>query len=55
MEEVARFMGMKQHKQLSYAAKQLISREVCTLYTLYTYCKCEMGPKEILNGFNIND
>lgn len=58
MEEVARFMGMKQHKQLTYAAKQLISREVCTLYTLYTCrftCKCEMGPKEILNGFNIND
>ena len=29
MEEVARFTGMKQHKQLTYAAKQLISREVC--------------------------
>lgn len=28
MEEVARFTGMKQHKQLTYAAKQLISREI---------------------------
>ncbi|XP_062607136.1 chromosome transmission fidelity protein 18 homolog [Saccostrea cucullata] len=28
MEEVARFQGMKQHKQLTYAAKQLISREI---------------------------
>ncbi|KAK3091861.1 hypothetical protein FSP39_023205 [Pinctada imbricata] len=28
MEEVIRFSGMKQHKQLTYAAKQLISREI---------------------------
>ena len=36
IEELCRFPGLPQRKQLSYSAKQLISREVVTMISLDT-------------------
>ena len=45
MEEVARFPGMKPHKQLTYASKQLIAREVTNFI---------LGCREKIDIFHFN-
>ena len=46
MDEVVRFPGMKPHKQLTYASKQLIAREVIfsDKSHVYTSLFCEQSP-----------